>query len=77
LVRKSDLGLTGYEIALLGRWIDSPRFPFQYEPPPMLKRGTNRPPQSTYQPARTTNRPPQITNPPAQATNRPPETNKQ
>ena len=68
VVRKSDVGFTGYEIALLGRWIDSPRFPFQYEPPPMSKRDT---------PSRTTNRPPQLTNPPAQATNPPPETKKQ
>jgi len=77
LVRKSGVGLTGYEIALLGRWIDSPRFPFQYEPPPLFKTGTNRPPRLTNPPARTTNRPPQVTSPPAQATNRPPETNKQ
>jgi hypothetical protein len=77
LVRKSDVGLTGYELALLGRWIDSPRFPFQYAPPPMLKSGTNRPSRLTNPPVRTTNRPPQITNPPAQATNRPPESNKQ
>jgi hypothetical protein len=42
LVRKSDIGLTGFEIVLLGRWIDSPRFPFHYEPPPLLRRGTGR-----------------------------------
>jgi len=47
LVRKSDMGLTGFEIALLGRWIDSPRFPFQYEPPPLLRTGTGRPATST------------------------------
>lgn len=47
LVRKSDVGLTGFEIALLGRWIDSPRFPFQYQPPPLLRIGTNRPAAST------------------------------
>jgi hypothetical protein len=69
LVRKSDVGLTGYEIALLGRWIDSPRFPFQYEPPPMLKRGTNRPASMPN--------PPQTTARPGQATNRSPETRKQ
>lgn len=47
LVRKSDVGFTGFEIALLGRWIDSPQFPFEYEPPPLLRRGTNRPAAST------------------------------
>jgi len=69
LVRKSDVGFTGYEIALLGRWIDSPRFPFQYEPPPMLKKGMNRPPQM--------NPPSQTTNRPGPAINLPAETRKQ
>jgi len=76
LVRKSDVGLTGYEIALLGRWIDSPRFPFQYEPPP-LKRGPHLPPQTTNRPLQLTNQPAQTTNRPGQATNRSPETKKQ
>jgi hypothetical protein len=70
VVRKSDVGFTGYEIALLGRWIDSPHFPFQYEPSLIMKRGTNAP-------SRTTNRPPQVKTPPAQTTNRPPETKEQ
>jgi hypothetical protein len=43
LTRKSDLGFTGYEIVLLSRWIDSPQFPFQYQPPPSALLRTNRP----------------------------------
>jgi hypothetical protein len=50
LVRKSDLGLTGFEIALLGRWIDSPRFPFQYEPPPLMRTGMSVPAVSNRAP---------------------------
>jgi hypothetical protein len=44
LVRKSDLGFTGFELLMLMRWIDSPGFPFRYEPPPFLTLRTNRPP---------------------------------
>jgi hypothetical protein len=36
LVRKSNFGLTGFELALLGRWLSSPGFPLTYEPPPVL-----------------------------------------
>ena len=77
LVRRSDMGLTGYEIALLARWIDSPRFPFQYEPSPMLKRSTNPPAQKTNRPVQLTNPPARSTNQPEQPTNRPPEPKKQ
>jgi hypothetical protein len=42
LVRKSHLGLTGMELMLLTRWIESPGFPLQYEPPPLLSIRTNR-----------------------------------
>jgi hypothetical protein len=42
LVRKSRLGFTGFELAGLMSWIESPHFPLQYELPP--KRGTIRPP---------------------------------
>jgi hypothetical protein len=53
MVRKSDLGFTGFELAWLARWFDSPNFPMRYEPPPprsLLL--SNRPPSSV------TNRPP-------------------
>lgn len=33
LVRKSHLGLTGFELALLSAWLDSPGFPLDYVPP--------------------------------------------
>jgi hypothetical protein len=52
LVRKSDIGLTGFEVAWLGRWIDSPRFPFHYEPPPMVRTRVPRPAAVTNQPVR-------------------------
>ncbi len=34
LVRNSQIGLTGFEIALLTRWIESPGFPLSFERPP-------------------------------------------
>src|ERR1043166_1446305 len=37
LVRKSHIGLTGFEVVTLLRWIDSPAFPLGYEPPPPLR----------------------------------------
>ena len=37
LVRKSHVGLTGFELALLLRWIDSPLFPLGYEPPASIR----------------------------------------
>jgi hypothetical protein len=62
LVRKSDLGFTGFELALLARWLDSPRFPMRYEPPPVRTASTNRPTSSVtnrvLSPA--TNRPPPV-----------------
>jgi len=33
LVRKSHIGFTGFELASILRWIDSPAFPLGYEPP--------------------------------------------
>ena len=43
LTRKSHLGLTGFEIATLSAWLDSPGFPFRYEPPKVIRMpsGTN------------------------------------
>jgi hypothetical protein len=43
LVRKSDIGLTGVELIMLMRWIESAGFPLRYEPPPPLNFRTNRP----------------------------------
>jgi hypothetical protein len=43
LVRKSDVGLTGFELVMLSRWLDSPGFPMDYEPPPLIITRTNRP----------------------------------
>jgi len=40
--RKSDLGFTGFELAWLARWFDSPGFPMRYEPPPPRTVSTNR-----------------------------------
>src|SRR6185503_20327158 len=34
VVRKSHLGLTGFELVTLARWMESPGFPFSAEPPP-------------------------------------------
>ena len=42
LVRKSHLGFTGFELATLMRWLDSPGFPLNYEPPPRTAARTNR-----------------------------------
>jgi hypothetical protein len=68
-VRKSDLGFTGFELAWLARWFDSPDFPIQYQPPPAHRLLlTNRPSVSA------TNRPaaPRTNSPPGPATNAPP-----
>jgi hypothetical protein len=40
LTRKSHLGLTGFEVATLSAWLDSPGFPFRYEPPHRLRYAT-------------------------------------
>jgi hypothetical protein len=37
LVRKSQLGFTGFELAALMRWVESPGFPLRYERPPSLR----------------------------------------
>jgi len=34
LVRSSHIGLTGFELATLLRWVESPGFPLTFEPPP-------------------------------------------
>jgi len=45
LIRKSHLGLTGFELASLSAWLDSPGFPLRYVPPKRMSegRGTNAP----------------------------------
>lgn len=44
LVRKSHLGLTGFEMAALSAWLDSPGFPMSYVPPRLVPTGrTNAP----------------------------------
>ena len=51
LTRKSHLGLTGFEIATLSAWLDSPGFPFRYEPPHRFRSaGTNAPAGATNRP---------------------------
>jgi len=37
LVRKSPMGLTGFELASVLRWMDSQGFPLDYQPPPPAK----------------------------------------
>jgi len=37
-VRKSHIGFTGFELATMLRWIDSPAFPLGYEPPASPRR---------------------------------------
>lgn len=48
LVRKSHLGWTGFELATLSVWLDSPGFPFTFELPPHISTRT-----LTNAPART------------------------
>jgi len=36
LVRKSHIGLTGFELYTLARWVESRDFPLKFEPPPPL-----------------------------------------
>lgn len=43
LVRKSDLGFTGIEMASFAAFMDSPGFPFRYEPPKLLPVPKDRP----------------------------------
>ena len=38
LVRKSHLGMTGFELVTLARWIDSPDFPLAFQAPPPTPR---------------------------------------
>ncbi|HTG45534.1 MAG TPA: hypothetical protein VK633_13490, partial [Verrucomicrobiae bacterium] len=38
LLRKSQVGLTGFELVSLVRWIDSPGFPLTFELPPRVER---------------------------------------
>ncbi len=44
LTRKSDLGFTGYELVLLTHWSESKGFPLTFDPPPLMRSATNRPP---------------------------------
>ena len=37
LIRKSHLGFTGFELAALMRWVESPGFPLRYDPPASLR----------------------------------------
>lgn len=48
-VRKSDLGLTGYELTLLTRWIESAGFPLRYQPPPPLRTSRSAAPKKPAQ----------------------------
>jgi hypothetical protein len=51
LVRKSQMGLTGFELATFSAWLDSPGFPFRLELPPSLPRpGTTARPRATPKP---------------------------
>jgi hypothetical protein len=61
--RKSDLGLTGFEIATLSTWIDSPGFPFEFSLPPVIpftvgdsvgRRMTSGPPRGSNAPLKAT-----------------------
>jgi hypothetical protein len=36
LVRRSDLGFTGLELATIARWLANPGFPWKFEPPPPM-----------------------------------------
>ena len=42
-IRKSHLGLTGFELATLARWVNAPGFPLKFEVPAPLKTRTNAP----------------------------------
>lgn len=37
VVRKSHIGFTGFELATMMRWLDSPNFPLKYEPRPSIR----------------------------------------
>ena len=37
LQRKAHVGLTGFDLVTLTRWVDSPRFPFSFDSPPDLE----------------------------------------
>ncbi len=43
LVRKSHLGFTGFELASFGAFLDSPGFPFRYEPPKLVPQPKGKP----------------------------------
>lgn len=71
LARKSEVGFTGFELALLMRWIESPGFPLRYEPPLPMKRGSaKRPTNSIALPvaSRPTNAPPRTNSAPTNST---------
>jgi hypothetical protein len=83
LVRKSHIGLAGFELVTLTRWIDSPRFPWLWDPPPLDIRTNRLAATNRVSRAGATNRTtlptqPNVTNKPAvppksPATNPPPE----
>ncbi|HEY2953249.1 MAG TPA: hypothetical protein VGK40_11725 [Verrucomicrobiae bacterium] len=37
LLREAHIGLTGFDLVTLTRWVDSPRFPFTFDPPPAFE----------------------------------------
>jgi hypothetical protein len=41
LTRRSHVGFTGFELATLLRWLDSPSFPLDYDPPPSARGRTH------------------------------------
>ena len=43
LIRKSHLGFTGFELASFGAFLDSPGFPFRYEPPRVVPQPKGKP----------------------------------
>jgi hypothetical protein len=67
LVRKSHLGLTGFELVTLARWVESAGFPLTFEPPPPQREPPNRnlPRPNTNSPAPKTNPSPQKGSSPA------------
>jgi hypothetical protein len=43
VVRRSDVGFTGFELATFARWVASPGFPWTFEPGPLISSRTNAP----------------------------------
>ena len=55
LARKSHLGFTGFELATLGEWFDSPQFPFRISAPASMRGSPPKSPAATTLPGGTTN----------------------